>query len=167
MRSITKPPRTFAGVLVAAAGLTLGAGCRNSPALTAPSAVATPAPASSSVVFDASDTDSLVNGSEAQLTAFDTVTLLLSFNTTKGAFTALLDTSTVFRNAQTTKYSPLDPCRQFAIDYNTAGATVDTNGVFQAIAAMAGSGCLARIHTETTVTVPPNPIKSFRPLSAF
>ena len=154
--------RALAGVL--AASLTLTAGCGRSPSPTSPSGVA--APASSAIIYDASDTDSLINGSDAQLVGFDTVTRQLTFNTTKGVFTASFDNSTVFRDAQLPKFAPVDPCRQFATDYNTAGASVDTNGVYLAISAMAGSGCLARIHTDKATPTPP-PIKSVRPLAGL
>jgi hypothetical protein len=130
--------------------------------------VAAGAPASSALIYDASDTDSLINGSEAQLTGFDTTSGMLTFNTTKGVFAATLVNDTVFRDAQLAKFIPKDPCRQFAIDYNTAGATVDANGVYQAISAMATSGCIARVQVDKLV--PPNPVapvKSFRPLATF
>jgi hypothetical protein len=80
--------------------------------------------------------------------------------------TAVLNTSTVFRDAQTAKYSPLDPCRTLAENYNTAGSTSDEGGVFAAIQAMATQGCHARILIDKNA-VPPNPIKSFRPLASF
>ena len=93
----------------------------------------------------------------------------LDYVTAKGvASAAVFDGNSLFRSAQTAKYAPVDPCRQFAIDYNTAAPTGDSNGVFQAISAMAGSGCFARVQEDKLV--PPNPtapIKSFRPLSAF
>lgn len=142
-----------AGVL--AASLTAAAGCSQTASPTSPTGAAVTAAVSSALIYDASNTDSLINGSEVQLVGFDTASRQLTFNTANGMLTAALVDGTVFRDAQLPKFAPVDPCRQFAIDYNTAGATVDTNGVFQAISLMAGSDCLARVHIDKLV--PPNP----------
>jgi hypothetical protein len=151
-----------------AAGLTFAVACSQGPSPTAPSLAAAVASSQSSIIYDVSETDSLLNGNEAQLVGFDVASGLLTFNTTSGAVAATLHNGTVFRDAQLSRYAPVDPCRQFAIDYNTAGTTVDTNGVYLAISAMAGNGCIARIHLDKTV--PPNPIapiRSLRPLPTF
>lgn len=74
----------------------------------------------------------------------------------------------VLQAASLNQFAPTDPCRQYAVDYNTAGAAGNASGLFAAISAMSTSGCLARIHTDKIV--PPNPIapiRSFRPLAAF
>jgi hypothetical protein len=110
--------------------------------------------------------DSDVNGSEYVLTSLDIATGELVFSGSNGVVTAVLSTSTVFRDAQTAKYAPVDPCRPLAENYNTAGSTSDQGGVFSAIQAMATQGCHARILIEKN-TVPPNPTKSFRPLASF
>ena len=148
--------------------LLIATGCGQQTLPTSPSA-AVPATALQSLNFDADLDDSPLNGSEVQIVGFDTVSLRLDYVTAKGvASAAVFDGNSLFRSAQTAKYAPVDPCRQFAIDYNTAAPTGDSNGVFQAISAMAGSGCFARVQEDKLV--PPNPtapIKSFRPLSAF
>jgi hypothetical protein len=102
-----------------------------------------------------------LQGSQAQLTSLDSS--LLAFTTAKGSFTALFDNSTVFRNAQIDKFSPVDPCRQFAIDYNAGGISGDSGQLLASINSMANAGCLGRILTDKTIPTPP-PIKSFRPL---
>jgi hypothetical protein len=45
--------------------------------------------------------------------------------------------------------SPVDPCRQYSVDYSTAGAAGNASGLLAAISAMS------------------TPIRSFRPLAAF
>ena len=145
--------------------LTLALACGPSPS--APGLIAGGPQGSSALTFDGSATDSLLNGSDAQLTGFDGVSLL-SYNTTKGSFTAVFDSGTVFRSANLNQFIPVDSCRQYAINYNEAGAASDASGLFAAISAMSTGGCLARIHVDKVV--PPNPvapIKSFRPLAAF
>jgi hypothetical protein len=119
------------------------------------------------ITFDASAIDSPVNGGQAQLAGFDGVNLL-SYNTTKGSFTAAFDNNTVFRIANLSQFSPVDPCRQYAVDYNAAGAAGNASGLFAAISAMSSSSCLARLRVDKIV--PPNPIapiRSFRPLAGF
>ena len=148
------------GLLAAAVCVTVG--CGGTPVSPAPAAGQSQG--SLAIRFDTDSTDSIINGSEVQLTAFDGVSQL-SYNTTKGPFVALLDTQTIFRSANLNPFTPTDPCRQYAINYNTAGPTGDTNGLFAAISAMAASGCVARIHVDRTV--PPNPVKSFRPTAGF
>lgn len=101
-------------------------------------------------------------GSVAQLSGFDNISLL-SFATSKGAAVAQFDNGTVFRSASLNQFSPTDPCRAYAINYNTAAPTGDTSGLLSAISAMATNGCLARIHVDRSSPTPP-PIKSFRPL---
>jgi hypothetical protein len=110
--------------------------------------------------------DSDANGSEYVLSTFDPATGELTFSGRKGLFRAVLDADTVFRDAQTAKYQPVDPCRALAENYNTAGTTSDEGGVFSAIQAMAAQGCHARILVEKN-TVPPNLTRSFRPLPSF
>ena len=95
-----------------------------------------------------------------------TATRLLTFNGSKGVFTAVLDASTVFRAAQLDKFSPVDPCRTLAESYNAAGSISDEGGLFSAIQALATQACHARILVEKN-TVPPNPVRSFRPLASF
>jgi hypothetical protein len=148
---------------VAAALLTIA--CDSPP--TAPRELARDTTPMFDVSFDPTATDLLVNGSEGQLSGFDGVSQL-SYNTAKGSFIATFDNNTVFRAANVDRFAPVDPCRQFAINYNTAGATIDVNGLFLAISAMSTSGCLARIQVDKSV--PPNPtapIRSFRPLATF
>ena len=157
--------RCLAGGLLAAASLSLALACSPSPV--APGPLAGDPRGSAAITFDPSTTDSPVNGSEAQLTGFDGVSLL-SYNTTKGSFTAEFDNNTVFRIANLNQFAPVDPCRQYAVDYNTAGAAGNASGVFAAVSAMSTGGCLARLHVDKVV--PPNPIapiRSFRPLAAF
>jgi hypothetical protein len=55
----------------------------------------------------------------------------------------------VFRSANLNQYAPVDPCRQYSIDSNTAGASGNASGLLAAISAMS------------------TPIRSFRPLAAF
>lgn len=152
-------------IIAAAALLSLALGCSRSPA--APGSLAGGSQQSAAITFDGSPIDSPVNGSEAQLAGFDGVSLL-SYNTTKGSFTAEFNNDTVVRAASLNQFTPTDPCRQYAGDYNAAGAAGNASGLFGAISSMSTSGCLARIRTDRIV--PPNPtapIRSFRPLAAF
>jgi hypothetical protein len=113
----------------------------------------------SSVIFVI---DTAVGGSEYILSAFNDP--LLTFNGSKGSdIVAAFTNDTTFRNAQTDKFAPTDPCQGYAIAYNTAGAAVDATALFSAIASMASNGCHARILTEKSLPIPP-PIRSFRPL---
>jgi hypothetical protein len=113
-------------------------------------------------------TDTVVQGSEAQLTGFDLNTLTLSYSTTKGAFSATILPGTVFRDAQLARFHPTDPCRDVAQAYNDAGLAADASPLLQAITLMAGSGCLARIQTgKADASIPGDPMRRFRPLPAF
>ena len=109
--------------------------------------------------------DSTTEGTESRLTGFDGVRQLF-FTTSRGAFTAVFDSNTVFKNAHLDTLEPVDPCHDMAAVYNEAGAASDLGGVLSAIGAMATVGGLARILTEqshsSTMT-----IKSFRPLATF
>ena len=107
----------------------------------------------------------LLQGSVAQLSSFDNISLL-TFSTSKGPEVAAFDNSTVFRTANLNQFTPTDPCRAYAINYNTAAPTADASALFSAISAMASNGCLARIHVDRSVPIPP-PIKSFRPLPGY
>jgi hypothetical protein len=160
------PVRRISGGLFAVALSSLALACGPSPA--APGPLGGRPQDSPAIIFDASGTDlSSLNGGEAQLTGFDG-TSLLSYITTKGSFSVTFDDNSILRSANLKQFTPVDPCRQYAVDYNTAGATVDAAGLFAAISAMSTSGCLARIHVDKTV--PPNPtapIRSFQPLASF
>ena len=159
-------------IAVALSALTLFvASCSPSSSLTTATSPSAPVASGSGALSTTSsaipfviDTD--VNGSEYVLASFDAATGQLAFSGSQGAFLAVLDAGTVFRDAQTAKYSPTDPCRALAENYNTSGTTSDEGGVFSAIQAMAAQGCHARILVEKN-TVPPNPIRSFRPLPSF
>jgi hypothetical protein len=142
-----------------AAPLCLALACSPTPA--EPLLLDKGARSSLTITFDDSPLDG-PQGSVAQLSGFDNISLL-SFSTSKGAMIAAFDGSTVFRSANVNQFAPVDPCRAYAINYNTAAPTGDASGLFAAISEMATNGCLARIHVDRTQPVPP-PIKSFRPL---
>ena len=150
--------RPFAACL-RAAPLSLALACSVAPA--EPRPLDDRAQGSSTITVDDPDLGE-IQGSVAQLSSFDNVSLL-TFSTSKGAVVAAFDNSTVFRTANLSRFIPTDPCRAFAINYNTATPTGDASGLFAAISAMAANGCLARIHVDRTSPNPP-PIKSFRPL---
>ena len=95
---------------------------------------------SSSVTFV---DDSGVQGSEYVLSGFDGS--LLTFNGSKGSFSATFSSDTTFRNAQLDKFYPTDPCREFANNYNIGGVSGDTGQLLVAINDLASNGCHARI----------------------
>jgi hypothetical protein len=166
MKSIISPRRSYTGyitVALRAAPLAFALACDPSP--TTPELRTLSPRQSASVSFDPSVIDSPVQGSDAQLTGFDGASLL-SYVTTKGSFTAVFDNATVFRAANLNQFAPVDPCRDYAVNYNTAGTAGDASGLFAAISAMSTGGCLARIHVDRIAPNPP-PIKSFRPLAGF
>jgi hypothetical protein len=166
MNSIIPPRRSYTRYITAAlcaAPLTFALACDPSP--TTPEPLADSPRRSAAMNFDPSVIDSPVQGSDAQLTGFDGASLL-SYVTTKGSFTAVFDNATVFRAANLNQFAPVDPCRDYAVNYNTAGTAGDASGLFAAISAMSTGGCLARIHVDRIAPNPP-PIKSFRPLAGF
>ena len=112
----------------------------------------------SSVIFVI---DTAVTGSDYVLSAFNDP--VLTFNGTEGSDIAAFTNNTTFRNAQTDKFGPTDPCEGYATAYNTAGASADATALFSAIASMASNGCHASILTEESLPIPP-PIRSFRPI---
>ena len=142
-----------------AAPLSLALACGTTPA--EPRSLAGSAGGSRTITVDDADLGE-IQGSVAQLSGFDNISLL-SFATSKGATIAAFDNATVFRSANLNQFAPVDPCRAYAINYNTAAPTGDASGLLAAISAMATNGCLARIHVDRTSPNPP-PIKSFRPL---
>lgn len=151
--------------IIAVLPLSLALACGRAPA--APTPLAGSPPGSLAIIYDASAIDSSINGSEAQLTGFDGVSLL-PYISTKGSFTAVFDNDTVFRSANLNQYQPVDPCRQSAVDYNTAGAAGDASGLLAAISAISSRGCLAHLHgRQDRPPKPIAPIRSFRPLAAF
>jgi hypothetical protein len=112
-------------------------------------------------------TDTDENGTAFRLSAFDGVELHGTNN--QGAFTAVFDTGTVFRNAHVDRFQPVDPCRDLAVNYNAAGISSDT-GLTTAIAELVTGGCVARVLVDkgSDAALPqPPPIKSFRPLPSF
>lgn len=151
--------RYITAALLRAAPLGLVIGC--SPIPTEPRLFVLQGP--STLNFDNTALDE-PQGSVAQLSGFDNISLL-TFATSKGVTTAAFDGSTVFRSANLNIFTPVDPCRAHAINYNAAAPTGDSQGVYAAIAAMVSGSCFARIHVEKLV--PPNPtapIRSFRPV---
>ena len=73
-----------------------------------------------------------VNGSGAafQLSGFDGTTL--TGVNRQGALTTTIDNATGFRAAALDKFTPVDPCRTFAANYNAAAAAGDGAGVLAA-----------------------------------
>jgi hypothetical protein len=105
--------------------------------------------------------DTAVSDSDYILSAFNNH--LLTFDSNGFESRAAFTNGTTFRNAQTDKFSPTDPCHRYAIAYNTAGAAVDATALFSAIASMTTNRCHANIVIEKSLPTPLS-IRSFRPL---
>jgi hypothetical protein len=148
----------FVAVPLVVAGCSPG---RTSATLTSPSAMASPGSEASSGVTFVVDSD--VNGSEYVLTSLDTATRLLTFSGSKGVFTAVLNASTVFRAAQLDRFDPRIPAERLP------------KATLRPARSPTKAGCSApsrpsRPKGATRVekhTVPPDPVRSFRPLASF
>jgi hypothetical protein len=105
--------------------------------------------------------DSVGTGTSYQLTSFDGTTLTGANR--QGPLVTTFDENTIFRAAHLNRYSPVDPCRTFAANYNAAGATGDSTGLLAAITQLATNGCVARVNVVNSLS-PVDPCRSFRPL---
>jgi len=106
--------------------------------------------------------DTAGSGTAYQLSSFDGTTLTGANR--QGGLVTTFDEDTVFRSAHLDKYSPVDPCRTYAANYNFAGATGDESGLLTAIAELAVNSCGARVNVVHSQT-PTDPCRSFRPIS--
>jgi hypothetical protein len=133
-------------VLAAALVLPLFAGC------------AAPVDGGLETTSDSTEALSGANGTTYVITDFNSASELVGLNNQGKTFTATYASSTSFKLAVLDRYTPTDPCRAAASDYNGYIAVNDTAGFNTSFTAFAANSCKAKVLLDRN-----NIIKTFQP----
>jgi hypothetical protein len=99
------------------------------------------------------------NGATYVLLSVDSTNYVIGLNDQGRYLQGLYGPATRFRLAALDKYIPTDPCRQWAVNYNTYYGTNDTTGFFNTLVGMASNSCKVKALVDQASS-----IKSFQPV---